>query len=141
MATKIFLDTNIILDLLDNQRKYHNDAVELFRLIEDGEILAFVSESVVTTTDYILQKVLSKTSRVELFSEISKKIQILPCNNSILSNALDLDFEDLEDVILFQIALENKVDFFITNDKKILSSSLKGMSIVQAANFLDKGSF
>ena len=137
MVTKIFLDTNIILDLLDSQRKCHKDAVLLFELIDNGEVMAFCSESVVTTTDYILQKLLSKAFRVEFFEEISRKIQILPCSNMILDRALSFDFEDLEDVILFQLALENKVDFFISNDKKLLNSTLKGIHLVQAGQFLN----
>lgn len=137
MATKIFLDTNIILDLLDNQRQYHKDAVVLFELIDNGEVMPFFSESVVATTDYILQKLLSKTLRVEFFGEISRKIQILPCSNLILDRALSMEFEDLEDAILFQLALENKVDFFITNDKFFLNSTLKGMQLVQAGYFLN----
>jgi predicted nucleic acid-binding protein len=137
MVTKIFLDTNIILDLLDNQRQCHKDAVLLFELIDNGEVMAFFSESVVTTTDYILQKLLSKAFRAEFFEEISKKIQILSFSNMILDRALRLDFEDLEDVILFQLALENKIDFFITNDKKLLNSTLKGIQLVQAGQFLN----
>jgi predicted nucleic acid-binding protein len=137
MATRIFLDTNIILDLLDNQRQCHNEAVLLFELIDNGEVMAFFSESIVTTTDYILQKLLSKDLRTEFFGEMSKKIQILPCSNMILDRALSLEFGDLEDVILFQLALENRVDFFITNDKKLLNSTLKGIKIVQARQFLN----
>lgn len=137
MATRIFLDTNIILDLLDNLRQCHKEAVLLFELIDNGEVMAFFSESIVTTTDYILQKLLSKDLRTEFFGEMSRKIQILPCSNMILDRALSLEFGDLEDVILFQLALENKVDFFITNDKKLLNSTLKGIQLVQAGQFLN----
>jgi predicted nucleic acid-binding protein len=137
MATRIFLDTNIFLDLLDNQRQCHKEAVLLFELIDNGEVMAFFSESVVTTTDYILQKLLSKDLRTEFFGEISKKIQMLPCSNMILDRAVSLEFGDLEDLILFQLALENKVDFFITNDKKLLNSTLKGIQLIQAGQFLN----
>lgn len=137
MATRIFLDTNIILDLLDNQREFHKEAVLLFKLIDNGEVMAFFSESVVATTDYILQKLLSKDFRTEFFREISRKIQILPCSNMILDRALSLDFEDFEDALLFQLALENRVDFFITNDKKLLNSTLKGIQLVRAEQFLN----
>ena len=41
MATRIFLDTNIFLDLLDNQRQCHKEAVLLFELIDNGEVMAF----------------------------------------------------------------------------------------------------
>jgi|688.fasta_scaffold119362_2 predicted nucleic acid-binding protein len=137
MATRIFLDTNIFLDLLDNQRQCHKEAVLLFELIDNGEVMAFFSESVVTTTDYLLQKLLSKDLRTEFFGEISKKIQMLPCSNMILDRAVSLEFGDLEDLILFQLALENKVDFFITNDKKLLNSTLKGIQLIQAGQFLN----
>lgn len=137
MATRIFLDTNIFLDLLDNQRQCHKEAVLLFELIDNGEVMAFFSESVVTTTDYLLQKLLSKDLRTEFFGEISKKIQMLPCSNMILDRAVSLEFGDLEDLILFQLALENKVDFFITNDKKLLNSMLKGIQLIQAGQFLN----
>jgi predicted nucleic acid-binding protein len=137
MATRIFLDTNIFLDLLDNQRQCHKEAVLLFELIDNGEVMAFFSESVVTTTDYLLQKLLSKDLRTEFFGEISKKIQMLPCSNMILDRAVSLEFGDLEDLVLFQLALENKVDFFITNDKKLLNSTLKGIQLIQAGQFLN----
>jgi predicted nucleic acid-binding protein len=137
MATRIFIDTNIFLDLLDNQRQYHKEAVLLFELIDNGEVMAFFSESVVATTDYILQKLLSKDLRTAFFGEISRKIQMLPCSNMILDRAVSLEFEDLEDVILFQLALENKVDFFITNDKFFLNSTLKGIQLIQAGQFLN----
>ena len=137
MATRIFLDTNIILDLLDNQRQCHKEAGLLFELIDNGEVMAFFSESVITTTDYILQKLLSKDLRTEFFGEMSRKIQILPCSNMILDRASSSQFGDLEDVILFQLSLENKVDFFITNDKKLLNSTLKGIKLVQAGQFLN----
>jgi predicted nucleic acid-binding protein len=137
MATRIFLDTNIFLDLLDNQRQCHKEAVLLFELIDNGEVMAFFSESVVTTTDYLLQKLLSKDLRTEFFGEISKKIQMLPCSNMILDRAVSLEFGDLEDLILFQLALENKVDFFITNDKKLLNSTLKVIQLIQAGQFLN----
>ena len=130
MATRIFLDANIFLDLLDNQRQCHKEAVLLFELIDNGEVMAFFSESVVTTTDYLLQKLLSKDLRTEFFGEISKKIQMLPCSNMILDRAVSLEFGDLEDLVLFQLALENKVDFFITNDKKLLNSTLKGIQLI-----------
>jgi predicted nucleic acid-binding protein len=137
MATRIFLDTNIFLDLLDNQRQCHKEAVLLFELIDNGEVMAFFSESVVTTTDYLLQKLLSKDLRTEFFGEISKKVQMLPCSNMILDRAVSLEFGDLEDLVLFQLALENKVDFFITNDKKLLNSMLKGIQLIQAGQFLN----
>ena len=132
MATKVFVDTNIILDVFDDKRISHNDSIALYTLIEDGVLVGFITESVLTTTDYILQKILSKKYRQLLFTELNNLIKILPCNNLILEGALKTNFNDLEDALLYQIALENKVDYYITNDmaviKKLTSSLLPALT-------------
>ena len=127
MAIKIFLDTNIILDVFDNKRIFHSDSTALYHLIENGLIVAFVTESVLTTTDYILQKNLSKKYRQLLFTELNNLLHILPCSQQHFQTALQTNFDDLEDSLLYQIALANKVDYFVSNDKalnKKLSSVL-----------------
>ncbi len=35
MATKIFLDTNIILDIFDNKRPFSTESIKVLNLIED----------------------------------------------------------------------------------------------------------
>ena len=120
MAIKIFLDTNIILDVFDDKRIFHNDSIALYKLIEDGAVLGFVTESVLTTTDYILQKNLSKKYRQLLFTELNSLLKILPCSRQNFEKALQTNFDDLEDALLYQIALENKIDYYITNDLTVI---------------------
>ena len=120
MAIKIFLDTNIILDVFDDKRIFHNDSIALYKLIEDSAVLGFVTESVLTTTDYILQKNLSKKYRQLLFTELNSLLKILPCSRQNFEKALQTNFDDLEDALLYQIALENKIDYYITNDLTVI---------------------
>jgi predicted nucleic acid-binding protein len=116
MGTKIFLDTNIILDILDDKRPFHVPAVELFSQIETGSADAYISESIITTTDYIIQKNLTKAKRVTLFTNLLQSLTILPCSIAICQKALAVNFNDLEDAVLYQIALENGMDYFVSND-------------------------
>ena len=132
MAIKIFLDTNIILDIFDDKRIVHEDSVSLYKLVEDKVLIAFITESVITTTDYILQKNLSKKHRKTIFTELNDLISISPCSNKSFYSALHTNFDDLEDALLYQIALENKLDYFITNDlsviKKLSSTMLLALT-------------
>ena len=64
MAIKLFLDTNIILDVLDTERPFSKESQILFRFINDGTVTAYFSESVITTTDYILIKKFSLITKV-----------------------------------------------------------------------------
>lgn len=132
MATKVFLDTNIVLDILDNKRPTHSSAIILYQQIISGNVSAYISETVFTTTDYLLQKTVSKSIRIVILTEILNHLKILSCNSGLCKKALTINFPDLEDALLYQIALENKIDYFISNDKaalkKLTSVSLPAIS-------------
>mgnify|MGYP001795784367 CR=1 FL=1 len=84
--------------------------------MEDGLALGFISESVITTTDYILQKSMTKSNRIQLLDELLQLIKILPCSNPVFERAINNNFDDLEDAILYQLALESRLNYFVTND-------------------------
>ncbi len=137
MAIKIFLDTNIVLDVLDDKRPFHSSAAELYRIIEESEVKGFISESVLTTTDYILQKVATKEIRTSMISHLLGLLEVLPCNTQICNKALQSNFSDLEDAILYQIALSGGIEYFITNDGKALKKlSLPTLQVISSKEFL-----
>jgi len=137
MATKIFLDTNIILDLLDQERPFSGESEVLFRLIDDGSFQAYFSESVITTTDYILTKKFANTKRIDILTDLLKMVTVIECSNSIVKSALLKNENDLEEAILYELALTEKLDYFITNDKQALKKlSTKKLPIVTTKDFL-----
>lgn len=137
MATKIFLDTNIILDILDTDRPFSKESEILFGLIESGSLVAYFSESVVTTTDYILTKKFTNTKRISIINDLLKLITIIGCSNIIVENALSKNNGDIEDAILYELALSQKSDYFITNDKQALKKmATKKLPVVSTKDFL-----
>ena len=136
MATKLFLDTNIILDILDRERPFSKEAEVLFKFIEDGTFAAFFSESVITTTDYVLIKKFTNVQRVSILTDLLKLVTIIECSNRIVRNAL-LKSADVEDAILYELALTEKLEYFITNDKQALNKlATKKLPIVTTKDFL-----
>ena len=138
MAFNIFLDINIVADLLDNKRLWHKEASALFAAAEKEDINCYVSESVLNTTAYIVSKNLPVTTTVSIFSYLLSFIKVLPISNKIYIEALQNVKNDIEDSVLYQIALSEKMDYFITNDlkdfKKIENSSLP---VIQAKQLLE----
>ena len=137
MAIKVFLDTNIVLDILDDKRSFHPQAVKLYRLIEDYELNAFISESVLTNSDYILQKIATKPIRLSMLSQLLDFVEVLPCITKTCLNAFQRNVADLEDALLYQVALEANVDYFITNDSSVLKKlSSSSLPVVSTKEFL-----
>lgn len=116
MAIKIFLDTNILLDFFDSERPSHEHSYEIIKAIESGNIKGFTSESVFTSLDYILHKISTPQKRLEIFSDLNTILHILPCSNIIIHRSINSRPPDFEDAVLYQIALEFKMHYFITND-------------------------
>ncbi len=137
MAIKLFLDTNIILDVLDTERPFSKESQILFGLIDTGTVLAYFSESVITTTDYILIKKFSRTQRINIINDLLKLVTVIECTNSIVQNAIIKNETDIEDAILYELANNQKLDYFITNDKQVLKKlATKKLPIVGTKEFL-----
>ena len=128
MAYKIFLDTNIVVDFFVHSRQEHASALDLISLAEKEEISIYFSETVINTTTYLVRKSTYFNQFKILMEELFSFVQVLPCSNLIVQNAYKNAKNDLEDAVLYQIALEHKMDYFITSDikdfKKIAKNSL-----------------
>lgn len=137
MAYKVFLDINILVDFFDGSRQNHEPAKQLMQNIENETVLGFVSESVINTTVYIIQKGFSPKDLRKTMNELVGMLVVLPCTNKTIQAAYTLPTNDLEDAVLCQLALEHKLDYFITFDKaayKKLTSSL--LPVITAKEFL-----
>ncbi len=132
-SRKIFLDTNIVLDILDAERISHHDAVSIWKiLVVRGDII-IISEDMLSTVFYI-QK--DKENTLEFFKLIQKRWEIVSFGYKIISDAIDLALEkklDLEDVLQCQCAKENQCNIFITNDKKFYNC---GINVMNSKEFL-----
>jgi predicted nucleic-acid-binding protein len=137
MGIKVFLDTNIILDILDLNRATSKEAVQIFGEIKNKKVIGYIAESVITKTDYILQKHLTLNTRVALFNELLQMLAIVPCHNAIVMNALQNTLGDLEDSILFELSVSMELDYFITNDQQAHKKlGNKKLPVVSSKNFL-----
>ena len=137
MDYKIFLDVNIIIDYFDGTRARHLEAKEIMKNIEINYFKGFISESVINTAVYLIQKGFSINELRQNMDELVSMLTVLPCTNATIHKAYRLQTNDLEDAVLYQLALENKSDYFITSDKKDfkkLSSVL--MPVITSAELL-----
>jgi predicted nucleic acid-binding protein len=138
MATKVFLDINILVDFFDITREENKSALKLFKYIEAKEIIAFTSESVLCTTLYLIQRRYSAVVVKELAKNLLAFVEIIPCNNKRFMESLMIDFDDIEDTVIYNLALNSKLDFFITNDKLAIKKlSTLVLPVVSTRDFLN----
>lgn len=136
MAFKVFLDTNIIVDFLQPVRPFYKDAHDLFMHLYKNNFTAFSSESVITTTIYLIQKDYSITEINQLIKNLNQRLKILPCANHLIFSAVEKEPSDFEDALLYEIALHHQLDYFITSNIKDLKKIQRTeLPVVRAKEF------
>ena len=119
---KVFLDTNIVIDLLDKREPFYIDAVELFTLAYKKEITLFVSPMTYATASYLLRKH-GKDGMRKLLGNFRQLSQITTADEKVVDAALASSFEDYEDALQYYSALTRNVDVIVTRNKKDFTSA------------------
>lgn len=121
---KIFLDTNIIVDLIADRKPFSKYAIEIFKLAEEKKLDVFTSSHSIATTHYLLKKYLDEKSLREVLYNLLDFVTIIPVDIDIIKKGLRSSHKDFEESIQILCAstIEN-IDFIITRDKKDFKGS------------------
>lgn len=119
---RIFLDTNILLDFLDDKRPQHNSANIFFDRVIFQEEELIISEDILTTVYYIAKKNIPRKKLLAFFEMILDKIIIVSFQREVVKKSIRLCQKnnklDFEDVLQAVCAEKYDCDTIITNDKK-----------------------
>jgi len=132
MGKKIFLDTNIVADIIDAKRTKHPQAMRLMEKVIADDCSVCISEDMLTTLFYISKE---KRQTLEFFENvILVDWEILSFGKNILHEGVDLalkDGVDLEDTLQCLCAKHNGCEAIITNDSGFYDCGLGIVSIEQ----------
>ncbi len=98
---KVFVDTNVLLDVLANRKAFYDDSVTIWTRAERGEIEGMVSAISFTNIFYIIRKLSSRKSALQAMVQLRDTFTPVACDAQVLNQAIDADFKDFEDAIQF----------------------------------------
>jgi predicted nucleic acid-binding protein len=114
----IFVDTNVLLDVMLNRDNFYNDSRAVFDIIESNDINAFISAVSMTTIFYILRKFKrSITDAYSLMDDLTALFTIAPVTENTITNAMALRWKDFEDAVQCISAQEVNAKYIITRNK------------------------
>jgi len=120
----VFIDTNIVLDLLGRREPFYQDAAQLFSLADRGKIKLCVSSLTIANSHYVLSKLASAKEARAILLKFKILVVVLDLNDKIVELALNDDsFGDFEDGIQYYTALEHDVDILIIRNLKVFKSA------------------
>jgi predicted nucleic acid-binding protein len=115
---KVFVDTNIVLDLLAKRDDFYEAAQELFSKSDNEEIELYVSALTIANTHYLLTTRYKADDVRKIIIKFKILVKVLPTDDKIIDLALASDFKDFEDAMQYHTALENNLDVVITRNKR-----------------------
>jgi len=123
MKDRIFLDTNVVLDLLGEREPYYNSAAKIATLADKGEIDLIVSALTYSTVYYLLSRVEDKKLVKEKLRKFKVIAETSDLTDKIVDKGLSSKFSDFEDSLQYYCAIKMDCKILITRNSKDFKES------------------
>ena len=115
---KVFVDTDVCIDLLSGRKPFNNTAEILFSLADNRKIKIYVSALSFSNIDYVLQSQYAATHSRQLIGKFKTLVNVLPVDSKTIDLAIASDFNNFEDAIQYSCAIENNLTTIVTRNVK-----------------------
>lgn len=119
---RIFLDVNVILDVLADREPWVEASANVLALCEIEEVEGVVAAHSITTLYYLTTKHLSRKKATAAMVDLLKLVSVAEVSQDVILKAVSLGWSDLEDAVQAVCALESGSDFIITRDAAVFDS-------------------
>jgi predicted nucleic acid-binding protein len=134
MASKIFLDANILLDFTLKRESY-SVVKHLMQRIVTAEVYAYISPSIIHITGYWLTKAYGSAQAKDILLTMLADIQVIEIPHEVCLLALNSKIPDIEDALQYYTALHHKLDAFISRDKQLQKLAIASLPVYTPENF------
>jgi predicted nucleic acid-binding protein len=119
---KLFLDTNVLLDVLAQRKPWMQDSAALLSLVDMGQAQGFVAAHTITTLHYLLSKHLNREKASAALADLIDLVTIATVDASVIQRGLSLGWHDFEDAVQAVCAFEVEADYFVTRNLQDFSA-------------------
>lgn len=116
---KVFLDTNIIVDLIADRKPFSKYSIEIFKKSEEKKIELFTSSHSIATIHYLLKKYVEEKILREVLYNLLDYVTVISVDTDVLKKGLRSKHKDFEDSIQILCASTiEKIDCIVTRNIK-----------------------
>ena len=134
MSKKLFIDSDIILDVLAKREHFYEFAAAIFDFGYEKKLELYTSVVVLANVFYILRKKHGLDKSKAQLKKLRLILQVLPITGKTVDYALDSKFSDFEDGLQYFSAKENGIPVIIT--RNVRDYKEKGIVIQTAEEFI-----
>ncbi|WP_424494184.1 type II toxin-antitoxin system VapC family toxin [Salinimicrobium sp. GXAS 041] len=134
MKKRLFLDTNVILDLLGEREPFYDSIAKVASLADKGELTIVVSPISFATINYFISKFETAQIAQEKLRKFKIICEICKLDEHVIEKGLNSDLKDFEDALQYFSATDSNCDIIITRNGKDFKKSM--LPIMTAKEYL-----
>lgn len=119
---RLFLDTNIVMDMLQRREPFFLAAANIFALSAKKEVELLVTPITYATASYLIGK-RDVASVKPMLSRLRSLSHVACTDEIVVDQALSSEFCDVEDALQYFSASNQSVDYIITRNKQDFRAS------------------
>ena len=113
---KLFLDINVVLDVLGKREPWFEDSAAILSLLETDEFDGIVAAHSVTTLFYLASKHLGQRRATARLLDLLKLVSVSPVDQDTILRGLALGWSDFEDALQMLCADTAGADYLVTRN-------------------------
>ena len=113
----VFVDTNILIDLLCERESFVQSARMLFAYGYSGRLTLVLSSLSLVNAVYIARKYGYVDVR-ERLDDITEFVEVVDLRKEVAKRALTCEWKDYEDAVQYMSAINENADCIVTRNKK-----------------------
>jgi predicted nucleic acid-binding protein len=115
---KLFLDTNIVIDVIANREPFVEDSRIILNLCETGQAEGIISTLTLCTISYVLRKFATPGMMRTKLRDLRNILTPIDLSVSLLDKVIASSITDFEDAVQFYTAAYSDADVIITRNIK-----------------------
>lgn len=131
---KLFIDTNVVLDVLAQREPWFGDSARLLAHIEQGGASGHIAAHTLTTLHYLLARHLGQQKTAAVLIDLTAMLRVEPVDHQVLQQALSLGWRDFEDAVQAVTAAQCQADYLVTRNPRDFRQSL--VPVITPSEFL-----
>ena len=139
MKNKIFIDSDVILDVLLHRDPYFIDSQQVVAQIELNKVKGFTSSLILANCHYIVENLKNRQKADNAIHKLRSILTILPFADKEIGESLSSSFKDFEDGIQHFIAINNNIPLLVT--RNIKDFSMGSLTILTPKDFMNSSRY
>ena len=119
---RLFLDINVILDVLAKREPWFHDSAAVLSLLESEEFEGIAAAHSIATLFYLTSKHLGRRRATSKLVDLLDLVSVAPVDQDIILKGLALGWADFEDALQMLWAITAGADYLVTRNPRDFKS-------------------